>query len=225
MIGRLTGQVAETGQTSLILDVGGVGYEVFCAPSTLAEATMQQGPVTLFIDTHVRENEIRLYGFISAAEKSWFVLLQSVQGVGAKVALAMLGTLSTETLGHAISAGDTKTLATTPGVGPKVAQRIAIELKDKAAQLTNISSADSTASAPSTTGAQTGKKGKTTKGSPRTSSKPSPAALRADAVSALVNLGYQPAQASAAVQAAANMAGDKASTEELIRLGLRELST
>ena len=225
MIGRLTGQVAEAGQTSLILDVGGVGYEVFCAPSTLAEASMQQGPVTLFIDTHVRENEIRLYGFISAAEKEWFVLLQSVQGVGAKVALAMLGTLSTETLGHAISAGDTKTLATTPGVGPKVAQRIAIELKDKAAQLTGLSSSASTTSPPPATGTQTGKKGKTTKGSSRTSSKPSPAALRADAVSALVNLGYQPAQASAAVQAAAHMAGDEASTEELIRLGLRELST
>ncbi len=152
----------------------------------------------------MRENEIRLFGFVSDAERVWFRLLQSVQGVGAKVALAILGTLSPSDLANAIALQDKAMVARSPGVGPKVAQRIVTELKGKGPELGPISTDE---------GVLTG-----------TASLPAGNTAAADAVSALTNLGYAPTQAGAAVAAAIKTTGEDAKTEELIRIGLKELA-
>ena len=198
MIAMLTGVVDATGEDWVIVDVGGVGYEVFCASRTLANLPGRGEAVRLDIATHVREDMIRLYGFASPDERTWFHLLQSVQGVGAKVALALLSTLTLAELSQAVAAQDKTTISRAPGVGPKVAQRIATELKDKGTGLgggVGLPGPDSTA------GSQA-----------------------ADAVSALVNLGYGRGDAARAIATAANAAGDSARTEDLIRLALRELA-
>ncbi|MEC9368016.1 MAG: Holliday junction branch migration protein RuvA [Pseudomonadota bacterium] len=203
MIGKLKGVVESFGADWVLIDVSGVGYEVHCAPRTLAGMPRIGEAVTLSIETHVREDHIKLYGFRTDTERSWFRLLQSVQGVGAKVALSVLGTLSPNELANAVALQDKGQVARSPGVGPKVAQRIVSELKDKipaaalAAKAGDIVLPDA--------------------GEPAT-----PAA--AEAVSALTNLGYPIAQASAAIAAAAQSAGTAARTEELIRLGLKELA-
>ncbi len=202
MIGKLTGTLDEIGEEWVIIDVGGVGYEVHCPARTLAELPASGGGTTLFIETHVREDQIRLFGFTSANERYWFRLLQSVQGVGARVALAVLGTLSTGELADAIALGETAQITRTPGVGPKVAQRIAAELKDKARR---------EAGGLSVAAAEAGDAGDV-------------AGARSDAISALVNLGYGRAEASAAVAGALKRTGQSAEAGELIRLGLKELA-
>lgn len=202
MIGKLTGTLDEIGEEWVIIDVGGVGYEVHCPTRTLAGLPASGSSTTLFIETHVREDQIRLFGFTSANERYWFRLLQSVQGVGARVALAVLGTLSTGELADAIALGETAQITRAPGVGPKVAQRIAAELKDKAPR---------EAGGLSVAAAVAGGAGDV-------------AGARSDAISALVNLGYGRAEASAAVAGALKLAGPSAEAGELIRLGLKELA-
>jgi len=203
MIGKLKGIVHSYGDDWVIADVGGVGYHVTCSTRTLAALSRTGEPAEMYIETVVREDSIRLYGFTSAVEKDWFRLLQSVQGVGSRVALAVLGTLSTADLANAIAMQDKAMVARSPGVGPKVAQRIVSELRDK----TPIAGGDMEFAKVS---------GELAEGRVA-----SPAR---DAVSALVNLGYAQAQAGAAVAAAMKDAGEDATAETLIRLGLKELA-
>ena len=202
MIGRLRGIVVAQGEDWLILDVGGVGYEVYCSSRVLASLASHEGELTLSIETHVREDQIRLFGFQSESERQWFRLLQSVQGVGARVALSILGTLNPQDIANAIALQDKATVARAPHVGPKLAQRIVTELKDKAPVM---SLASVTLPAPGKGGA------------------PADSAS-AEAISALVNLGYQQIQASVAVAAASRELGPQASTAELIRRVLREMA-
>ena len=204
MIGKLRGAIDSYGDDFVIIDVGGVGYQVHCSARTLQGLPRPGEMATLSIDTYVREDVIRLYGFANELEREWFRLLQIVQGVGAKVALAVLGTLKPGELATAIALQDRATLARAPGVGRKVAERIVAELRDKAPA---YASAD-----PAVVHLQA-----------ELADRRAPAPV-ADAVSALVNLGYAQIQASAAVAAAARSAGEKASTEQLIRLGLKELA-
>ena len=204
MIGKLKGIVDAVGEGHAIIDVGGVGYEVQASARTLR--TLQAGqPVILAIETHVREDAIRLYGFTSEVERSWFRLLQTIQGVGAKVALAVLGTLAPQDLANAIALQNWAAVEQSPGVGKKLAQRIVAELKDKAPAL-SVAGLNVPAS---------GRKG----GPASTESN-----AAAEAVSALTNLGYQPGQASQAVAAARAELGDAADTAKLIRRGLKELA-
>ncbi len=205
MIGKLTGIVDNVSEDFVILDVHGVGYLVHCPVRTLQDLSTGQ-TVSLAIETYVREDQIRLFGFFSAAEREWFRLLQTVQGVGAKVALAILSTLKPADLATAIAMRDKARITRTPGVGPKVAERIVTELKDKAPTL---AAAEIDPAVMKLSGAVEDRRA------------PRPVA---DAISALVNLGYGQPQATAAVAAAAREAGEDADTARLIRLGLKELA-
>ncbi len=204
MIGKLKGIVDSYGADYLVLDVGGVGYQVNCSARTLAALPAQGEAATLSIETFVREDQIKLFGFGSDVEREWFRLLQTVQGVGAKVALSVLGTLTTSELASAIAMRDKATVSRSPGVGAKVAERIVTELKDKVPALTNVDPA-----AMHLAGALNEKRA------------PRPVM---DAVSALVNLGYGQPQAAAAIAAASRSVGDAADTATLIRQGLKELA-
>ena len=204
MIGKLRGKVDAIGESFLIVDVNGVGYEVQASSRTLR--TLKIGDeVSLTIDTHVREDAIRLFGFASEVERSWFRTLQTVQGVGSKVALALLGTLSPQELANAIALSDWASVEQAPGIGKKLAQRIVAELKDKAPAL-------SVAGLHMPAGAAGGM------GSPPRDN------AAAEAMSALTNLGYPPAQASSAIAAAIKELGEDAETAKLIRRGLKELA-
>ncbi|MFN3743200.1 MAG: Holliday junction branch migration protein RuvA [Hyphomicrobiaceae bacterium] len=210
MIGKLTGLVDAIGESHCIIDVNGVGYEV--QASARALRTMEIGQrVALVIDTHVREDAIRLFGFTSEVERSWFRTLQNVQGVGAKVALAVLGTLSSEDLSNAIALGDWASVEQAPGVGKKLAQRIVAELKDKAPALAvaglHVPATVNGVAKPGRGAAASGE-----------------AHASAEAISALTNLGYNPAQAAQAIAIAARDLGAEADTAKLIRRGLRELA-
>src|SRR5205809_227057 len=204
MIGKLKGIIDSYGEDFIVLDVNGVGYLVQCSARTLQELPGTGQPAILAIETHVREDQIRLFGFRFDVEREWFRLLQTVQGVGAKVALSVLSTLKPAELASAIALRDKAMVARTPGVGPKVAERIVTELRDKAPAYADLDPAVIRLS-----GAIDDKRA------------PQPVA---DAVSALVNLGYGHPQATAAIAAAAQSAGEKADTASLIRLGLRELA-
>jgi Holliday junction DNA helicase RuvA len=207
MIGQLKGKVDAIGEAHAIIDVGGVGYEVQLSARTLRNLKLGE-PVTLTIDTHVREDSIRLYGFQSEVERSWFRTLQNVQGVGSKVALGVLGVLSTQDLANAIALGNWAVVEQAPGVGKKLAQRIVAELKDKAP---GLSVAGLNVSADGAGGAGA-------------SDMPAEGMAAAEAISALTNLGYNPLQASAAVAAAMKELGAEADTAKLIRRGLKELA-
>ena len=204
MIGKLKGVIDSYGEDHVILDVNGVGYLVHCSARTLQELPPAGQVATLSIETYVREDQIRLFGFMTDVEREWFRLLQTVQGVGAKVALAVLGTLKPVDLASAIAVRDKAMVARTPGVGPKVAERIVTELKDKTPAYADVDPALVRLS-----GALEDKRA------------PQPIS---DAVSALVNLGYGQPQAAAAVAAAARSAGEGAEVKTLIRLGLKELA-
>jgi holliday junction DNA helicase RuvA len=204
MIGKLKGVIDSYGEDFIIVDVGGVGYVVHCSARTLQALPAPGEPVALAIETHVREDQIRLFGFLTDVEREWFRLLQTVQGVGTKVALAVLGTLKPADLASAIAMRDKGAVARTPGVGPKVAERIVTELKDKAPAYANLDPAVIRLS-----------------GAIEERRAPQPVA---DAVSALINLGYGHPQAAAAIAAATRNAGDGADTAQLIRLGLKELA-
>jgi Holliday junction DNA helicase RuvA len=204
MIAKLKGIIDSYGEDFVVVDVNGVGYQVHCSARTLQALPAQGEAVTLAIETHVREDQIRLFGFQSDVEREWFRLLQTVQGVGTRVALSVLGTLKPADLANAIALRDKAMVALTPGVGPKVAERIVTELKDKAPAFTDIDPAVIRLS-----------------GAVEEKRAPQPVA---DAVSALVNLGYGQPQAAAAIAAATRSAGDGADAARLIRLGLKELS-
>jgi Holliday junction DNA helicase RuvA len=199
MIGKLKGLIDSYGEDFVILDVGGVGYQVHCSTRTLQHLPSPGEAAVLSIETYVREDAIKLFGFRTDQEREWFRLLQTVQGVGAKVALAVLGTLAPSDLANAIALRDKAAVARTPGVGPKVA-----ELKDKAPAFANVDPA-----AVHLAGAVDEQRA------------PRPVA---DAISALVNLGYGQPQAAAAIASASRSAGEGAETAQLIRLGLKELS-
>jgi holliday junction DNA helicase RuvA len=201
MIGKLKGIVETIGENELILDVNGVGYVVAASARTLRNLPGLGQAAVLHIETQMREDSIRLFGFLAEAERDWFRLLQSVQGVGAKVALAILGALSSADLASAVALQDKAAVARAQGVGPKLAARIIAELKDKAPLL---GAAD--IGAPAADAAQ-------------------PAAGAAnDAVLALVNLGYARPQAMQAVAKGAASLGEGAPTAALIRFGLKELA-
>jgi Holliday junction DNA helicase RuvA len=204
MIGKLKGVIDSYGEDFIVLDVNGVGYLVHCSTRTLQELPGVAQPATLSIETHVREDQIKLFGFVTDVEREWFRLLQTVQGVGAKVALSVLSTLKPADLASAIAMRDKAMVARTPGVGPKVAERIVTELKDKAPAYASIDPAVIRLS-----------------GAVEDRRAPQPIV---DAVSALINLGYGQPQAAAAIAAAARSAGEGADTARLIRLGLKELA-
>ena len=203
MIGKLTGRLDSISLNAVILDVRGVGYEVTVGARTLTSLPPVGETLTFAIDTHVREDEIRLFGFATEHERAWFRALQTVQGVGARIALAVLGTLSAAELANAVALQDKGQVTRAPGVGPKVAARIVAELKDKMPSL-----------APALRPAG---------GLAPVAALPEGLAAR-DAVSALTNLGYAHGEAAAAVSAAIGKVGREARAEELIRLGLKELA-
>ncbi|WP_026792120.1 Holliday junction branch migration protein RuvA [Pleomorphomonas oryzae] len=204
MIGKLKGVVDSFGDDWMILDVHGVGYQVYCSSRTLQRLPKAGEAATLAIETMVREDMIRLYGFSNDIEREWFRLLLTVQGVGAKVALGVLSVLDPGQLATAIAMRDLTAIARAPGVGKRVAERIATELKDKAPAFAD---ADPSVIRIAVDVAEARVSGPV-----------------AEAVSALVNLGYAQLQAAAAVQAAAKAAGSEATTTQLIRQGLKELA-
>jgi Holliday junction DNA helicase RuvA len=193
VIAMLSGVIDQASDDGIVIDVRGVGYLVFASRRTLAKAPARGEPIRLLIETHVREDHIHLYGFADEAEREWFRLLTTVQGVGARIALAILSVLAPEALATAIAAQDKAAITEADGVGPKLGQRIVIELKDKVGGIALGPSA------------------------------PAPLAAAGEAVSALVNLGYPRSDAHTAVAAAARRLGDDAKLDALIRAGLKDL--
>lgn len=194
MIAKLTGTLDDTGADWAVIDVAGVGYLVHCSAKTLSALGIRGDTVALFTDLQVSENDLRLIGFASGAERDWFRLLVGVQGVGSKVALAILSALSTEELQRACAGGDAAMVARAQGVGPKLAGRIVNELKDKAGGL------------PTALGVV---------------SLPTPGSVSADAVSALQNLGFKPQVAASAVARAVVELGVGAALNDLVRVALK----
>jgi holliday junction DNA helicase RuvA len=201
VIAKLTGIVDSTGDGWVVLDVGGVGYLVFCSGRTLSRLTAGQA-ASLRVETAVRDDAINLYGFADSAERQWFRMLTTVQGVGAKAALAVLTALAADELVQAIAAGDRGAITRAAGVGPKLAGRIIGELREKV-EVTALGTAAAVTSGTGNWGLG-GDVG--------------------DAVSALVNLGFRPAEALGAVSHAAARLGTGAAVEDLIKGGLAELT-
>ncbi|MGQ2932906.1 MAG: Holliday junction branch migration protein RuvA [Sphingopyxis sp.] len=197
MIAKLTGRLDSSGAGHAVIDVGGVGYLVEASARTLDALGPVGGDVTIHTEMLVGEDFLRLLGFAKGEERDWFRLLTSVQGVGAKVALAILSALEIGDLQRALASGDSAMIARANGVGPKLAQRIAHELKDKAGTLGGISGG----------------------GSSYISTAPGPLA---DAVTALTGLGFKPGEASAAVAAASEELGVDASLDALVRVALKK---
>lgn len=207
MIAKLSGLLDSVALDSLILDVGGVGYQVFASRRTLSRLGQAGDAVSLLIDTHVREDHIHLYGFIDAGEQQWFRLLTSVQGVGVKVALSILSACPPDKLGFAIAAQDKAALTQADGVGPKLVVRILTELKDKAGKID-----------------LTPRKGMVSSSPAHSAEMAEDGDVGSDAVSALVNLGYARADAYSAVMQAREKANDNSGLQDLIRLALKELA-
>jgi len=202
VIAKLKGVVDSVDADSAIVDVGGVGYLVSASARTLRDLVVGE-PATVLVETIVREDAIALYGFLETAERDWFRILTTVQGVGARVALSILSTLSPDEIARAIAAQDRATLSRPAGVGPKLAARLATELKDKAAAFGIASPA---ANLPQ-------------------SATPAPAgSFNEDAVSALVNLGYRRVEAFGAVARVSQRLGAEAKLDAVIRAGLQELA-
>jgi holliday junction DNA helicase RuvA len=202
LIAKLKGVVDAVDDGDAVIDVNGVGYLVSASSRTLRDLAVGQ-PATVLVETIVREDAIALYGFLETAERDWFRILTTVQGVGARVALSILSTLSPGEIARAIAAGDKASLSRPAGVGPKLAARLATELKDKAA-------AFGVAPAPT-----------------RTTEAAAPAAagsVNEDAVSALVNLGYRRVEAFGAVARVTQRLGAGAQLDAVIRAGLQELA-
>jgi Holliday junction DNA helicase RuvA len=200
MIAKLAGVIDQIGAEAAVIDVGGVGYLVFCSTRTISRLPVVGAPASLLIETHVREDHIHLYGFLGAAERDWFRRLTTVQGVGARLALAILSAVAPEQLALAILSQDKAALMRAEGVGARLAARIVNELHDK------VGGAAAEASVPTTIAADadTGPAG--------------------DAVSALVNLGYGRSEAFGAVAVASRRLGSSADIGALIRAGLQELA-
>lgn len=208
MIAKLRGILDSSGDDWIIIDVQGVGYLAWCSARTLGRIPARGEPVTLLIETVVREDSITLYGFMTEGERDWFRLLQTVQGVGARVAMAVLSVLTPDELAQAIAVQDKTALTRANGVGKKLAERISNELKDKVGTL---------AAAATTAALATDGKGGAAPG-------PQGSGELADAVSALTNLGYRPADAYTAVAKAARDLGAEADLARLIKAGLKELA-
>ncbi len=220
MIGKLTGKVDSRAKDHVLVDVQGVGYLVYCSERTLSSLPPAGRVVALYTDLLVREDNLQLFGFLTLAEKEWHKLLTSVQGVGAKAALAIAGTLGVDGVSRAITLGDMAAIKSAQGVGPKLAQRIVTELKDKAANIIAMGSAGSeqvviddsvvieapTASAPRAAIPTSGNAG-----------------AQADALSALMNLGYGQGDAASAVAEASGMTPD-AGAGALIKAALKLLA-
>jgi holliday junction DNA helicase RuvA len=199
MIAKLAGIVDHVGADMAVIDVHGVGYLAFCSARTIRQLPPVGSPVRLLIETHVRDDHIHLYGFVDAAERDWFRRLTTVQGVGPRLAIALLSTAEPDQLALAILAQDRAALARAEGVGARLAARIVNELRDKLDGLPPLGvSADALPLRPD--------------------------GAAADAVSALVNLGYRPAEAFGAVAAAAELLGGDAAVDALIKGGLRQLA-
>ncbi|MDA0260730.1 MAG: Holliday junction branch migration protein RuvA [Proteobacteria bacterium] len=201
MIAKLTGVLDSIGDGWVVVETGGVGYLVFCSARTLRQVGTPGGPISVLIDTHVREDHIHLYGFPLAEERTWFRLLQTVQGVGSKMALGVLDSLSADQLVEAILAQDAATLTRANGVGPKLAKRLVSELKDKIGELAPATFAGAVSLGGSAEGD-----------------------VMSDAISALVNLGYRRVEAFGAVSRAHHTLGASAEVAALIREGLKELA-
>ena len=209
MIARLKGIIDELGPDWLVIDVSGVGYLVYCPARTINALPDQGMPAELHIETHVRESQISLYGFAEVRERECFRLLTTVQGVGAKVALAILGSLSPDQLVEAIIAQDKAQLSRADGVGPRLAARLLTELKEKILTVAgglHVVSADQQAP-----------------GTALAAATARPDGVTADAISALVNLGYGRAEAFGAVSRVMGAPGEASSLEALIPAALREL--
>ena len=202
MISKLTGILDSIGDDWAVIDVGGVGYLVFCSARTLAQLPGTGEAVSFVIETHIREDHIHLYGFLDQAEREWFKLLTTVQGVGAKVGLGIQSVLGPKELTDAILAQDKGMITRAPGVGQKLATRLLTELKDKVGGMESIAPAMAGAAAANDTDR----------------------AAMEDAVSALVNLGYRRGDAFGAVTGAMRSIGDDVGVEDLIRAGLKELT-
>lgn len=202
MIARLKGVVESVDEGSAVIDVNGVGYLVSASSRTLRDLVVGQ-PATVLVETIVREDAIALYGFLDTAERDWFRILTTVQGVGARVGLSILSTLSPDEIARAIAAGDKASLSRPAGVGPKLAARLATELKDKAAAF-GVAPAPSRATAAASPAA--------------------PGSINEDAVSALVNLGYRRVEAFGAVARVTQRLGEGAQLDAVIRAGLQELA-
>ena len=200
MIAKLTGVLDSIGEDRVVVDVGGIGYLAFCSGRTLRALPAVGGSVALAIETHVREDHIHLYGFIDAAERDWFGLLTTVQGVGARVALAILTVLEPGVITDAVIAQDKAAFTQAAGVGPKLAARLVTELKDRVGELVVVRPIQFASEAAGDGAGPVG-----------------------DAVSALVNLGYRRVEAYGAVSQAASRLGADAEIEALITAGLKEL--
>ncbi len=196
MIARLSGTLEDFGADWAVIDVGGVGYLVHCSAKTLAALGIRGDKLVIHTELQVSENDMRLIGFASAAEREWFRLLTGVQGVGSKMALAVLSALAIEDLQRACAGGDAAMVARAQGVGPKLASRIVNELKDKAGGLAGVVGVIGAVVAPV-------------------------GSVSADAVSALQNLGFKPQVASTAVAAALEELGDGAALNALVRVALK----
>ena len=217
MIGKLTGRIDYRATDHVLIDVGGVGYLVYCSERTLAALPGTGQVCALFTDLVVREDLMQLFGFSTLAEKEWHRLLMSVQGVGAKASLAILGTLGPDGVGRAIALGDWNAVKAAKGIGPKIAQRVVLDLKDKAPAVMAMGGtlAQATGDAPATRADDAVIE--------PVAVSAAPASVQADALSALGNLGYGPSDAAAAVAQAAGNAPD-ADTLVLIRAALKLLA-
>ena len=200
MIARLRGRLDSVGEDHAVVDVGGVGYLVVCPARTLATLPGTGEAVDLHVETQVRPDSITLYGFRDPAERAWFRLLQTVQGVGARVALGVLSVLTPDQLARAVAAQDKAALTRASGVGPRLGARIVAELRDRLVDVPALGGQTAAAPLPAASGAA------------------------ADALSALINLGYGRSEAHAAITKAAASLGDHAPLDALIRTGLQELT-
>ncbi|MDQ2093718.1 Holliday junction branch migration protein RuvA [Rhodalgimonas zhirmunskyi] len=224
MIGKIAGRIDYRGEDHVLIDVRGVGYLVYCSERTMAGLPNPGEAVALYTDLLVREDLLQLYGFPTLLEKEWHRLLMSVQGVGAKASLAILGTLGAEGINRAIALGDCNAVKAAKGIGPKTAQRVVNELKDKAPAVMAMGGAlgvalvpddavlepvEAPVAAPRATAAKARSRGTQ--------------AAQAEALSALTNLGYAPGEAAGAVAQAAGDAPD-AETPALIRAALKLLA-
>jgi holliday junction DNA helicase RuvA len=203
LIARLKGIVESIDEAGAVIDVNGVGYLVSASARTLRDLVVG-GPATLLVETIVREDAIALYGFLETPERDWFRILTTVQGVGARVALSILSTLSPDEIVRAIAAQDRATLSRPAGVGPKLAARLATELKDKAAAF-GVAPASHRPAGPG-------------------AAVPAAASINEDAVSALVNLGYRRVEAFGAVARVSQRLGEGAALDAIIKAGLQELA-
>ena len=222
MIGKITGVIDYTGEDHVLIETGGVGYILYCAPGTLATLPGPGEVASLYTELVVREDLLQLLGFQTVAEREWHRLLTTVQGVGAKASLSILGALGPDGVSRAIALGDTTAVRSAPGVGPKLAARIVNELKDKAPAIMALGASASRTAEPHP-GAQAPAKPAATPAVPAPDAAASNAAATADALSALINLGYDRGEAASAV-AEASASEENATSEALIKASLRLLA-